>query len=46
MRAVIGLLAFLLGWVLINMLVAHLWLALVFVIVAGLVGRYCRRRNV
>jgi hypothetical protein len=46
MRVVIALLAFLLGWVLINELVPHLWLALVFAIVAGLVGRHYHRRNV
>jgi hypothetical protein len=46
MRVVIGLLAFLLGWVLIKMLVTHLWLALLFAIVAGLVGRHYHRRNV
>jgi hypothetical protein len=45
-RVVVGLLIFLLGCVLIEELVAHLWLALVFAIVAGLVGRHLRGRDV
>lgn len=45
-RVVIGLLAFYLGLVLIGEMAAHLWLALVFAIVAGLVGRHLRGRGV
>ena len=45
-RVVIGLLALFLGLYLIQELAAHLWLALVFAIVAGLVGRHLRGRDV
>jgi len=45
-RVVIGLLAFFLGLVLIEELAAHLWLALIFAIVAGVVGRHLRGRGV
>ena len=45
-RVVIGLLASYLGLILIGEMAAHLWLALVFAIVAGLVGRHLRGRDV
>jgi len=45
-RVVIGLLGLYLGLILIGEMAAHLWLALVFAIVAGLVGRYLRGRGV
>jgi hypothetical protein len=45
-RVVIGLLGLYLGLVLIDEMAAHLWLALVFAVVAGFVGRYLRGRGV
>jgi len=46
MRVVIGLLAFFLGLMLIQEMAAHLWLALVFAIVAVVVGRHMQGRDV
>jgi len=46
MRVVIGLLAFFLGLMLIQEMAAHLWLALVFAIVAIGVGRHMQGRDV
>lgn len=45
-RVVIGLLAFFLGLVVVEELATHLWLALVFAVVAGVVGRHLRGRGV
>jgi hypothetical protein len=45
-RVVIGFLAFFLGLALIEELAAHLWLALVFAVVAALVGRHLRGHDV
>jgi hypothetical protein len=45
-RVVIGLLAFFLGLTLIQEMAAHLWLALIFAVVAALVGRHLRGRDV
>ena len=44
-RVVTGLLALYLGLILIGEVAAHLWLALVFVIVAGAVGHHLRGRG-
>jgi hypothetical protein len=44
-RVVIGLLAFFLGMILLEEMAAHLWLALVFAIVVGLVGRHLRQHG-
>ena len=45
-RVVIGLLAFFLGLALIQEMAAHLWLVLVFAVVAARVGRHLRGRDV
>jgi hypothetical protein len=44
-RVVIGLLAFFLGMILLEEMAAHLWLALVFAIAAGIVGRHLRQHG-